>query len=110
MNYELCTTLTFFRVQSFPVWFLDSVLTSAAYNHHELTVCPVWLWCLCRLSPFKCYQPTRFLAFVMVLYCILPLGALALLVQAEVGRTQRAFCSICIVYPKSPTGPLAVQN
>lgn len=38
MNYELCTMLTFFRVKSFPVWFLDSVLTSAAYNHHQLTV------------------------------------------------------------------------
>lgn len=85
MNYELCTMLTFFRVKSFPVWFLNSVLTSAAYTHHELTVCPVWLWCLCRLSPFKCYQPT----FVMVLYCILPLGAFTLLLPAEVGRTHR---------------------
>lgn len=38
MNYELCTMLTFFRVKSFPVWFLGSVLTSAAYTHPELTV------------------------------------------------------------------------
>lgn len=88
MNYELCTMLTFFRVKSFPILFISTmfvVFTSAAYNHHKLSVCPVCLQCMCVLSPFKSYQPICLFAFVMVLYCILPLRAFILFMPAEVG-------------------------
>lgn len=45
------------------------VFTSAAYNHHKLSVSSAFS---VRVSPFKSYQPISLLAFVMVLYRILP--------------------------------------
>ena len=95
--------LTFFRVKSFPVWFLDSVLTSAAYTHHELfvlsgfSVCVVWV-----------LLNATSLCHGIVLY---PSSRSFHFARAGTGRPYaHVFRSIYIVYPKSLTGPLAVQN
>lgn len=114
MNYELCTMLTFFRIKSFPVFvFPQQCLSFSPVLHIITTVC---LYVLSAVSVyvfslFKSYQH-----HLLIRLC----HGIVLYSASESFRSPHtsrglALCtcvipSIYVVYPKSPIGPLAVDN
>lgn len=101
--------LTFFRVKSFSILFISTmfvVFTSAAYNHHKLSVLGVCVfWVLVKATDLFTH-----LCHGIVLY---PPSESFYSPYAGRGWLYAHVCvipSIYIVYPKSLIGPLAVNN